>query len=97
MLWASTWPERSEEHWREIEKAYGKPISEEGRGAGTVGTKTMKGAGKVTAENQSGSYQGGYQNNGGNFFSRLFGGGFGDAQPAQRRRAAQGRQSWGFQ
>jgi L,D-transpeptidase YcbB len=46
---------------------------------------------------QSGYYQGGYQNNGGNFFSRLFGGGFGDPQPAQRRRAAQGRQSWGFQ
>ena len=44
----------------------------------------------------SGYYQG-YQNNGGNFFSRLFGGGFGDPQPAQRRRAAQGRQSWGFQ
>jgi L,D-transpeptidase YcbB len=46
---------------------------------------------------QSGSYQGGYQNNGGNFFSRLFGGGFGDPQPVPRRRAAQGRQSWGFQ
>jgi L,D-transpeptidase YcbB len=44
--------------------------------------------------NQNG-YQG-YQN-GGNFFSRLFGGGFGDPQPAPRRRAAQGRQSWGFQ
>jgi len=42
-----------------------------------------------------GYYQGGYQN-GGNFFSRLFGG-FGDPQPQQRRRAAQGRQSWGFQ
>ena len=41
---------------------------------------------------QGGYYQGGYQNNGGNFFSGLFGGGFGDAQ-----RAAQGRQSWGFQ
>ena len=46
-----------------------------------------------------GYYQNGYQGyqNGGNFFSRLFGGGFGDPQPAQRRRAAQGRQSWGFQ
>jgi hypothetical protein len=31
------------------------------------------------------------------FFSGLFGGGFGDAQPAPPRRAAQGRQSWGFQ
>jgi L,D-transpeptidase YcbB len=37
---------------------------------------------------QGGYYQGGYQNNGGNFFSRLFGGGFGDAQPVPRRRAA---------
>ena len=48
---------------------------------------------------QGGYYQGGYQNNGGNFFSRPFGGGFGDAQPgpASRRRAAQGRQSWDFQ
>jgi L,D-transpeptidase YcbB len=46
---------------------------------------------------QGGYYQGGYQNNGGNFFSRLFGGGFGDAQPVPRRRAAQGRQSWDFQ
>ena len=46
---------------------------------------------------QGGYYQGGYQNNGGNFFSRPFGGGFGDAQPAPRRRAAQGRQSWDFQ
>jgi L,D-transpeptidase YcbB len=46
---------------------------------------------------QGGYYQGGYQNNGGNFFSRLFGGGFGDAQPAPRRPAAQGRQSWDFQ
>jgi murein L,D-transpeptidase YcbB/YkuD len=46
---------------------------------------------------QGGYYQGGYQNNGGNFFSRLFGNGFGDAQPALPRRAAQGRQSWGFQ
>ena len=48
---------------------------------------------------QGGYYQGGYQNNGGNFFSRPFGGGFGDAQPgpAPHRRAAQGRQSWGFQ
>jgi L,D-transpeptidase YcbB len=46
-----------------------------------------------------GYYQNGYQGyqNGGNFFSRLFGGGFGDPQPAPRRRAAQGRQSWGFQ
>ena len=42
-----------------------------------------------------GYYQGGYQN-GGNFFSRLFGG-FGDQQPQPRRRAAQGRQSWRFQ
>jgi hypothetical protein len=43
-----------------------------------------------------GYYRGGYQN-GGNFFSQLFGGGFGDQQPAPRRRAAaQGRQSWGF-
>jgi L,D-transpeptidase YcbB len=39
---------------------------------------------------QGGYYQDGYQNNGGNFFSRPFGGGFGDAQPAQ------GRQSWDF-
>ncbi len=48
---------------------------------------------------QGGYYQGGYQNNGGNFFSRPFGGGFGDAQPgpASHRRAAQGRQSWDFQ
>jgi L,D-transpeptidase YcbB len=48
---------------------------------------------------QGGYYQGGYQNNGGNFFSRPFGGGFGDAQPgpAPHRRAAQGRQSWDFQ
>jgi L,D-transpeptidase YcbB len=46
---------------------------------------------------QGGYYQGGYQNNGGNFFSRLFGGGFGDAQPVPRRRAAQGRQSWDLQ
>ena len=46
---------------------------------------------------QGGYYQGGYQNNGGNFFSGLFVGGFGDAQPVPRRRAAQGRQSWGFQ
>ena len=45
---------------------------------------------------QGGYYQGGY-NNGGNFFSRLFGDGLGDAQPAPPRRAAQGRQSWGFQ
>jgi L,D-transpeptidase YcbB len=45
-----------------------------------------------------GGYYRGYQN-GGNFFSQLFGGGsFSDAQPgpAPRRRAAQGRQSWGF-
>jgi len=42
-----------------------------------------------------GNYPGGYQN-GGNFFSRLFGGGFNDQQPTPRRRAAQGRQSWGF-
>jgi L,D-transpeptidase YcbB len=42
-----------------------------------------------------GNYPGGYQN-GGNFFSQLFGGGSGDQQPAPRRRAAQGRQSWGF-
>ena len=46
---------------------------------------------------QSGFYQGSFQNSGGNFFSRLFGGGFGDPQPAPRRRAAQGRQSWDFQ
>jgi murein L,D-transpeptidase YcbB/YkuD len=46
---------------------------------------------------QGGYYQGGYQNNSGNFFSGLFGGGFGDAQSAPPRRAAQGRQSWGFQ
>jgi L,D-transpeptidase YcbB len=46
---------------------------------------------------QGGYYQGGYQNNGGNLFSRLFGGGFGDAQPVPRRRAVQGRQSWDFQ
>ena len=46
---------------------------------------------------QGGYYQGGYQNNGGNVFSRLFGGGFGNAQPAPRGRAAQGRQSWDFQ
>ncbi len=43
----------------------------------------------------SGSSRSGYQN-GGNFFSQLFGG-FGDQQPAGRRRAAQGRQPWGFQ
>jgi L,D-transpeptidase YcbB len=41
---------------------------------------------------QSAYYQGGYQNNGGNFFSRPFG----DAQPATQRRAAQGRQSSDF-
>ena len=46
---------------------------------------------------QGGYYQGGYQNTGGNFFSRPFGGGFGDAQPAPHRRAAQGRQSSDFQ
>jgi L,D-transpeptidase YcbB len=46
---------------------------------------------------QGGDYNGGYQNNGGDFFSRLFGGGFGDALPAPQRRAAQGRQSWDFQ
>ena len=48
---------------------------------------------------QGGYYQGGYQNNGGNFFSRPFGGGFGDAQPgpAPHRRAAQGSQSSDFQ
>ena len=46
---------------------------------------------------QGGYYQGGYQNNGGNFFSRPFGGGFGDAQPAPHRRAAQSRQSSDFQ
>ena len=46
---------------------------------------------------QGGYYQGGYQHSGGNFFSRLFGDGFGDAQPAPPRRAAQGRPSWGFQ
>ena len=48
---------------------------------------------------QGGYYQGGYQNNGGNFFSRPFGGGFGDAQPGptSHRRAAQGRQPWVFQ
>jgi L,D-transpeptidase YcbB len=46
---------------------------------------------------QGGYYNGDYQNNGGNFFSRLFGGGFGDAQPAPHQRAAQGRQSWDFQ
>ena len=43
----------------------------------------------------SGGNRSGYQN-GGNFFSQLFGG-FGDQQPAGRRRAAQGRQPWGFQ
>jgi L,D-transpeptidase YcbB len=46
---------------------------------------------------QGGYYQGGYQNTGGNFFSRPFGGGFVDAQPAPHRRAAQGRQSSDFQ
>jgi L,D-transpeptidase YcbB len=46
---------------------------------------------------QGGYYQAGYQNNGGNFFSRPLGGGFGDAQPAPHRRAAQGRQSSDFQ
>jgi hypothetical protein len=51
----------------------------------------------TTGSYQGGYYQGGYQNNGGNFFSGLFGGGFGDAQLAPPRRAAQGRQSWGFQ
>ncbi len=45
---------------------------------------------------RGGYYQGGYQNNGGNFFARTFGG-FGDAQPAPHRRAAQGRQLSDFQ
>jgi L,D-transpeptidase YcbB len=52
--------------------------------------------GRVTAVTP-GYYQGGYQNNGGEFFSRSFGGGFGDARPAPHRRAAQGRQSSDFQ
>ena len=42
---------------------------------------------------QGGYYQGGYQNNGGNFFSRPFGGGFGDAQPVPRRPARSARPS----
>jgi L,D-transpeptidase YcbB len=46
---------------------------------------------------EGGYYQSGYHNTGGNFFSRPFGGGFGDAQPAPHRRAAQGRQSSDFQ
>ena len=44
---------------------------------------------------QGGGYRAGAQS-GGNFFSQLFGG-FGDQQPAGRRRAAQGRQPWGVQ
>jgi L,D-transpeptidase YcbB len=47
-----------------------------------------------------GYYQGGsYQSNGGHFFSRPFGGGFGAAQPvpAPPQGTAQGRQSWNFQ
>ena len=46
-----------------------------------------------------GYYHGGYQDNGGNFFSRPFGSGFGDAQPgpAPQRRAAQGHQPSDFQ
>ena len=51
----------------------------------------------VTPGYPGGYYQGGFQNNGGNFFTRPFGGGFGDAQPAPHRRAAQGRQSSDFQ
>ena len=50
----------------------------------------------VTPGYPGGYYQGGFQNNGGNFFTRPFGGGFGDAQPAPHRRAAQGRQSSDF-
>jgi L,D-transpeptidase YcbB len=45
---------------------------------------------------QGNTYRSGSQN-GGNFFSQLFGG-FGDQQPGGRRRAAQGRQQpWGLQ
>jgi L,D-transpeptidase YcbB len=58
-----------------------------------------RGAAATPGYYQSSYYQGGYQNNGSNFFSRPLGGGFGDARPvpAPPQRAAQGRQSWGFQ
>jgi L,D-transpeptidase YcbB len=65
-----------------------------GSGRGGYGrSNTVAGGGYYQG---SGSSRSGYQN-GGNFFSQLFGGGFGDQQPAGRRRAAQGRQPWGVQ
>jgi L,D-transpeptidase YcbB len=55
-----------------------------------------EGSGRTASAMPSGYYRGAGYQNGGNFFSQLFGGGF-DQQPAPRRRAAaQGRQSWGF-
>jgi L,D-transpeptidase YcbB len=63
-----------------------------GSGRGYGRSNAMAGGGYFQG---SGGSRSGYQN-GGNFFSQLFGG-FGDQQPAARRRAAQGRQPWGVQ